>query len=201
MTVEIWIPSLLWTLASLLLFAITFVGFTEPFDRLIVVARWVFATLLDAVGLGHILLPVDTAQDDVRWEATIIHIDSWYLDHVDIVLASFWTGLTCAVGLALFSGFLVLAWRSRKRWSISGQNAAPSVPARVGYGHASLPIPSVALPPAHLHEDGEKDEPVSQEEEAPAIDKVFGDRRFLMGRDEVRCRKPVARHHWDYRPS
>lgn len=199
--IETWLPSLLWTLAGLLLFAATFVGFKEPFGRLIVVARWFVATLLDAVGLGHILLPIDTTQDDVRWEATIIHIDSWYLDHVDIVLASFWTGLACAVGLALFGGFLVLAWRSRKRWLALDQDRAPSVPARVEHGHASLPTPSIASPPGQFHEDSEKDEPVRQEEEAPAIDKVFGDRRYLMGLDEFRCREPVAKHHWDYRPS
>ena len=197
----VWLPRFLWTLVGLLLFAVAFVGFSEPFARLTVVARWVFATFLDAVGLGHIPLSVDTNKGEVWWEATVIHIESWHLGHVEIVLASFWTGLSWGGGLFLFSGFLVLVWRFRKRWSTLVQAPAPSVPIKVGYRQASLPAGHVASPAAQLHDDSEKAEPASRDDEAPALDEVFGHNQFVTWPDETRSREPVARHAWNYRPS
>ncbi|MEZ5935885.1 MAG: hypothetical protein R3F54_29035 [Alphaproteobacteria bacterium] len=185
-----------------MLFVVAYIWFAEPASRLVAAARWACAALLDAIGLDHWTWTVATKEGDELWQSNLIRLDSWHLEQVRGVLASFMTGMTWVTGLTLLGLSLSLAWWLGKRRAIvryEKQQAVPEVQRLTAAddSHPDLPVSARERPEA-LNNDQERDQSADQDEK-PDIEGLFQQEQDLKAWDEARHKKPVARHKWRYR--
>jgi hypothetical protein len=202
--VTAWAPSVLAILACWLLFVIAYPWLAEPAYILIAAARWSAATLLDAIGLGHLTWTIATNDGEWPWRSSFIHIDNWHLSQVEAVLTAVWTAMAWATGLTLLGLSLVSAWQLVKHRAVARYERRPAAPAGQHLAAAdddNRPgLPARARErPAALPDDQEQDQPADHEEE-PDIEGLFRQDWGLEASEETRPRKPVARRKWDYRP-
>ena len=203
--VAAWLRVVLAILACWLLFVVSYLGFEEPAARLIAAARWVGAALLDTIGLDHWTWTVTTKEGDELWESNLIHLDSWHLDQVEAVVATFWTAITWTVGLTVLGLSLFLAWWLGKRQTATRYQRQPAVPAAQHLAAAddeSRPgLPARAEErPAALPDDQQQDQREVDQEDQPDIEGLFQHDQGVGAWDDARPRKPVARRKWNYRP-
>lgn len=197
-----WLRVVLAILACWLLFVVSYLGFAEPIHTLIAAVRWSAAALLDSIGLGHWAWTIAASDGELSWRSSLIRIDSWHLSQVEAVIASFWTGMAWAAGITLLGLSLTLAWWLGKRRATARYERRPAAQHLTAADDGNRPgLPAKAAErPAALPNDQEHDQPASQDEETPDIDQLFQQDQGLEAREEIRPRKPLARHKWRYRP-